>query len=329
MASRFYRSSITGQLNLTSRRGIATQLDLINGHDITSQLDVKNQLVMANQGGMARHRYRGSLQALVLDWSGTIVDRYAIAPTEAFRGVFLRQGVEITPAEARAPMGLRKDLHIKSIAQDDAVFWRWNQRRRLPPSESIFREMYEDYTNHQVSIMPRYCDLLPGVAEVSDEIRKRFGVKLGTTTGFPGEVVETILEEVRLQGYQPDAAVASDQVENGTRPKPFMLYRNLEMMDISPIQSVLKVDDTVSGIEEGRSAGCWTLGLSRYSSYMEIDSLEDEQSLTSEQLTQKNKKSAAKLWRAGAHYVIDDFYGLPDVILDINERLARGETPIA
>ena len=33
------------------------------------------------------------------------------------------------------------------------------------------------------------------------------------------------------------------------------------------------------------------------------------------------------LRKAGAHYVIDDFDQLPEVIDDVNERLARGERP--
>jgi len=33
---------------------------------------------------------------------------------------------------------------------------------------------------------------------------------------------------------------AGDEVENGVRLKPFMIYRNLDLMDIHPIQSVLR-----------------------------------------------------------------------------------------
>ena len=33
---------------------------------------------------------------------------------------------------------------------------------------------------------------------------------------------------------------------------PFMLYRCLELMNINEIRSVLKIDDTVAGIEEVR-----------------------------------------------------------------------------
>ena len=53
--------------------------------------------------------YKGPVQALVLDWSGTIADAYVIAPASVFVEVFANQGVEISMEEARGPMGLRKD----------------------------------------------------------------------------------------------------------------------------------------------------------------------------------------------------------------------------
>ena len=66
-------------------------------------------------------------------------------------------------------------------------------------------------------------------------------MKIGCTTGFTRDMVNILLREAEKQGYVPDAAIAGDDVENGVRPKPFMLYKNLEIMDVSPIASVVKV----------------------------------------------------------------------------------------
>ena len=38
-------------------------------------------------------------------------------------------------------------------------------------------------------------------------------------------------------------------------------------------KSVIKVDDTVSGIEEGINAGCWTVGVYKYGNYVNLSSL--------------------------------------------------------
>ncbi len=40
-----------------------------------------------------------------------------------------------------------------------------------------------------------------------------------------------------------------------------MLWKNLIQLDVSDIKTVVKVDDTVVGIDEGLNAGCWTMRL--------------------------------------------------------------------
>ena len=129
------------------------------------------------------------------------------------------------------------------------------------------------------------------------------------------------------QGFRPDATVAGDDVVHGARPKPFMVYRNLDLMDVHPIQAVVKVDDTKSGVGEGLEAGCWAVGMARYSNYMDIDTMEQAESLRPEEIARRLAYTREVLEKTGAHYVIDEFDELPGVIEDINERLARGERP--
>ncbi|MDV7390789.1 hypothetical protein RZS08_05515, partial [Arthrospira platensis SPKY1] len=47
--------------------------------------------------------YRGPIQAVILDWAGTMVDFGSCAPAAVFQKVFADQGVPISMAEAREP----------------------------------------------------------------------------------------------------------------------------------------------------------------------------------------------------------------------------------
>ena len=60
---------------------------------------------------------------------------------------------------------------------------------------------------------------------------------------------------------------------------------------------------------------------------MDVDSLEAESELEGEELSRRLNKSRSLLVQSGAHYVIDSIVELPDVVAEINERLARGERP--
>jgi len=133
----------------------------------------------------------------------------------------------------------------------------------------------------------------------------------------------------KKQGYVPDSSVAGDQVINnlGFRPAPFMIYQNLLNLGIYPIESVIKVDDTISGVGEGLNAGCWTVGIYGYSNYTDVDSLKQWDEMSAEDQKKKLEKSKEKLLTSNAHYVIKEFVELLIVIEDINKRLAKGETP--
>ena len=273
-----------------------------------------------------RREYRGRVKAVILDWSGTTVDAYVLAPAVVFVEVFKKQGVEISMFEARGPMGLRKDLHIKALTEEPEIRDRWKSVKGKYPDQADVDRMFADFVPAQIKCLPKYAGLLPGIAEVTQAMQKS-GIKLGGTTGFLRSMVEVLLDAARKQGFHPDATVAGDDVLEGARPKPHMVYKNLDLMDITTIQSVVKVDDTVSGVGEGLNAGCWTVGVSRYSNYMNINSLDEADSLPDEEIKRRNEQTRELLRTAGSHYVIDSIVELPEVIEDINARLARAECP--
>ena len=95
-------------------------------------------------------------------------------------------------------------------------------------------------------------------------------------------------------------------------------------MDVHPIQSVVKVDDTISGVGEALEAGCWGVGIARYSNYMDINSLEEAESIPEQEIQRRLANTREILQKAGAHYVIDTFDALPQVVEDVNQRLSRG-----
>lgn len=270
--------------------------------------------------------YRGKVKAVILDWSGTTADAYVLAPAVVFVDVFKQHGVAISMAEARGPMGLRKDLHIKALTEVPEIRERWKGVHGSDPGQAEVDAMFADFVPMQLECLREYTTLLPGVAETTRKLQSE-GIKIGSSTGFTRAMVDILEADAKMQGYVPDASVAGDEVEHGARPKPFMVYKNLDMLDVHPIQSVVKVDDTVSGVGEALEAGCWGVGIARYSNYMDIDSFEHEKRLSKADIERRLAFTRETLRKAGAHYVIDTFDELTAVIADVNQRLARGEKP--
>jgi phosphonoacetaldehyde hydrolase len=273
--------------------------------------------------------YTGPLQAAILDWSGTTADPHVVAPAVVFVEVFKKHGVPISMVEARGPMGLRKDLHIEKILEIPEVKDRWMAKHGKAPTQGDVDMLFADFVPSQVECLPKYVSLLPGAAEATQYMQNTLNMKLGSTTGFTRVMVDVLEKHARKQGYNPDYTVGGDEVENnmGFRPTPFMIYKNLVQLGIWPIESVVKVDDTTSGVGEGITAGCWSVGVAGWSNYTNIDAIEDWDVLSKQDKLDLIAISRQKLYETGAHYVCDSIRELPHICEDINARLARGETP--
>lgn len=272
-------------------------------------------------------KYRGPVQGVILDWSGTLCDPYVMAPSRVFVEVFATAGVEISMAEAREPMGVPKDLHIRRLLGNSAIRKRWRAVHGRDPDDHDARDLFAKFEPRQIECLPEYAGLLPGVVEMAFRLQEERDVKIGVTTGFWRSMVDVLLKYAREQGFRPDCTVAGDEVAQGARPRPFMLYRNLELLDLHPVQSVVKVDDTVSGVGEGLEAGCWSVGIARYSNYMNADSLEDARSWSVNEVAERLRGARMRLWEAGAHFVINEPLELVEVVDEVNRRLGRGERP--
>ena len=271
---------------------------------------------------------RSCVEACILDWSGTVSDKYVIAPAIAFQQVFSDYGIEVSMEEARVPMGLRKDLHIKKmLLGNNRISEMWNAKYGYTPTLHDVGKLFEDFVPIQLHALHEHATLLPDVNQTIQYLRVGMGIKVGSTTGFTREMVEVLETAANKQGAYFDTTVAGDEVSNGARPAPHMVYKNMDNLGIDSPVGVVKVDDTVGGIGEGLSAGCWTVGVSRFSNYMDIDSLEHERELTHIELDDRNQKTRVILAEAGAHYVIDTVNELPRVINDINNKLKNGVVP--
>ena len=268
--------------------------------------------------------YRGPLKAILLDWAGTTMDYGCYAPAVVFVQVYERKGVPISVEEARVPMGAHKKVHIRQISQIEAVNQRWQETHRRKPNEDDVEAMFQDFIPLQLSCLADYADLIPGVLEAVADFRQR-GLKVGSTTGYTGEMMQLLLSEAKKRGYEPDSTVCATDVPAG-RPAPWMCIKNAMDLGIYPFESYVKVDDTLPGIEEGLNAGMWTIGLAKTGNEIGLNEVEINK-LEADVLDRKMARAYKRMWQSGAHYVIDGISDVPAVLDDINVRLARGERP--
>jgi phosphonoacetaldehyde hydrolase len=269
-------------------------------------------------------RYGGPVQAVLFDWAGTTVDYGCRAPTEVFRRVFAQAGVEITADEARGPMGTYKKDHIRALLQMPAVAARWQAVFRRLPDESDVERLYGQFEPLQIACVAEYADLIPGTRETVAWLRDR-GVRIGSSTGYTTPMMEPLVAAARELGYAPDSLVTMSDVPAG-RPAPWMCLENAKRLAVYPMEAVVVVDDTAVGIEAGLNAGAWTVAVVKTGNALGL-SLDEIAAWDADDLQRRLDGGAARLAKAGSHYLVGSIAELPACIDDVEARLKRGEKP--
>lgn len=264
------------------------------------------------------------LSAVVFDWAGTILDFGSCAPMGAFVRLFEQFDVALTIDEARGPMGVAKWDHIKALGSLPSVAAQWEKRHGKPFTDADVDHLYEIFTPMNAAVVADFADFIPGAVEMVDTLRAR-GLKIGSTTGYNRPIMDIVTPIAAAGGYVPDNLVCAGDLVAG-RPSPLMMYRTFADIGVWPPSSVVKVDDTGVGIEEGINAGTWTVGLSVSGNAVGLP-LAEWQALDAPRQDDLRQAATAKLKAAGAHYVIDSVADLLPVIDAIEGRLAKGELP--
>jgi len=250
---------------------------------------------------MDMNRPKAGIRAVLFDWAGTTIDHGSRAPVEVFVEVFRRSGIDLSPAEAREPMGKAKREHIQALFALPRIVDAWRARFDRTPTEADVDRLYADFLPLQRDVLARHCDVIDGVPEVVAECRRR-GIHIGSSTGYTRALMDVVAPLARAGGFDPEVIICSDDVPGG-RPAPWMNFRAAERLDVFPMSDVLVVDDTAPGVEAGRFAGAWTVAVTRTGNSVGLS--RDEAAAADASELRARIDAASKLFRSlGAHYVI-------------------------
>lgn len=265
------------------------------------------------------------IEGIILDWAGTAVDFGCFAPVNVFIDIFKNAGIEVTMEEARAPMGMLKIDHIRTMLSMPRVSALWEEKYNRPFTEQDVKDLYAVFEPALMASLSEYTDPIPGVIETIDVLRAE-GIKIGSTTGYTSTMMEVVVSNARKKGYGPDLIVTPDDTHSYGRPYPYMISRNVEQLKLSAFWRVVKVGDTVSDVKEGVNAGVWTVGVVIGSSEMGY-SQHDYNQLPEADKEAAILKTKMTFMQHGADFTINTMSELPMLIEEINVMLVQGKRP--
>ncbi len=256
-----------------------------------------------------------AITAVIFDWAGTTVDHGSLAPVRTLQRLFEARGVPLSEEEARRDMGLPKKEHIRALLR---------LKMQAEPIEATIEDWYAAFIPMQMECLAAYSTVIPGVVDICAKLRAR-GIRIGSTTGYTRPMLDLLLERAAEQGYIPDSALCPEDAGGG-RPAPWMCYLSAIRLRAYPLNTMIKVGDTESDIQEGRNAGMWTVGVIRTGNMIGLTASDFGALAVSEQ-NMRLEAAGRKLLDTGAHYVIQSAGDLEAVLEPIEQRIRSGERP--
>ena len=253
------------------------------------------------------------IEAVIFDWAGTTVDYGCFAPVQAFMEVFIEAGIEPAMEEVREPMGMLKWDHIRTMLEMPRIKECWTKKYGKAPRDSDADALYERFEPALLKILDQFAEPKPYVEETVKKLRE-MGIKIGSTTGYTDVMMNVVVPKAAERGYAPDCWFSPDAANGMGRPYPYMIFKNLEALQVSSVIKAIKAGDTVSDILEGKNAGMFTIGILEGSSVMGLHQDEFER-LTEAEKEEKLAAAEKKFKDAGADAVVKDIRGVLDYML--------------
>jgi phosphonoacetaldehyde hydrolase len=247
---------------------------------------------------------------VIFDWAGTMVDFGCMAPVKALVEAFAQEGVEISEAAARRDMGKSKRDHVLGLLSWPDVDEAWRARHGKAAEERDIESLMVRLGPLMRENAERAATLIPGARATFDRVRA-LGLRVGSSTGYTREMMQPVLARAAEQGYTPEHVVCSGETPTG-RPTPLMIYKACAELGVWPLTRVLKVDDAEAGIEEGKAAGAFTVGVASGNAL----ALPPEAFAALSQAERESHVGVARevLRAAGADLVIDSVADLVDAL---------------
>jgi cytidine deaminase len=184
------------------------------------------------------------IKGVLFDMDGVLVDSEPFI-CQAATMMFSELGVTALPEDFLPFVGMGENKYIGGVAE---------KYKLHVDIEQVKARTYEIFGN----IVKNKLSPLPGANEFIAQCRKK-GFKLALATSADRVKMEVNLKEIGLSPETFDSIITGLEVEN-KKPFPDIYVKAAESIGLKP-QECLVVEDAVSGIKAGKSAGCKCLAV--------------------------------------------------------------------
>ena len=185
-----------------------------------------------------------SIRAVLFDMDGVIVNSEKHINRAAVE-MFKEKGYEVDPEDFTQFTGMGENKYLGGVAEI------YNIPSELEKDKARTYEIYE-------SLVREKLDPLPGVKDFIAKCKKR-NLKLALASSADKIKVEINLREIGIDHDTFQGVISAEDVTH-KKPAPDIFLKAAEKLDVS-IENCLVIEDAVSGVKAGKTAGAKVLAL--------------------------------------------------------------------
>ena len=245
---------------------------------------------------------KDKIKLVVFDISGTLIDHGSLVTVYTFQKTFKKYKINVPPKLIIKDMGISKDIHIKRILKHSYI------RNQIIKNKISKDNLYENLKLNFDKILKKEVqkkfDYIYGFDALIKYLNNK-NILIALTTGYPRPILNFILKKFKKdKDFVPNYAVSASDVKRG-RPYNDMIIKILNALKIKKTNTI-KIDDSFSGILEGKNAGTKTSFLKRAYSRKKIPN--KIQNI-------ENLKLSKKFKNIKTDYVLKDISELKNLLL--------------
>lgn len=162
---------------------------------------------------------------------------------KAFHQAFLTNGHDISYELLNQQRGKRKREAIQNILSHEEL------------DEKLTDKIYADFID-LLNQSVHYFSEMEGASEVFNFAKEK-NIKVGVGSGLPLDFIHKLLPQVGWKAEDFDYINSSGSFPEG-RPNPAMILDAMQKLNLTNLQKILKVGDTVVDVQEGKNANTLT-----------------------------------------------------------------------
>ena len=194
-------------------------------------------------------------------------------------------GYTVAASRAAEPYGYEVTYEcVRNALNLNQPFWDFVIPADQPRDEALIAKLRDDTMRHWPAVLAEYVSVLPGLEDVLARLR-RAGIRLGIYTGSNGESLPALSEAGILEQFE---VVVTGLDVAQRKPDPEGLLKCIDQLGLDPVETAY-IGDSPLDVRASLAAGAMSVGV----------------------LT--GAGDSASLSAAGAHRVLTDIAGLPDL----------------